>query len=176
MEWEYTGVAALPTPPPPDADPQTDHRRVIIDALRRYGTDSTRLGHAFSARNDLRPVDLLALVAIMSAERAGQPLTPGTLRPHLQLSSAGTSYVIDRLQDAGHVRRSRETSNDNRVVHLHHTQQGLHTAHSFFGPLGTATEQALAQFDERELDVIERFMTAVGTALHDYVQTLTEDC
>jgi DNA-binding MarR family transcriptional regulator len=72
----------------------------------------------FSSPHKLQPADLRALVAIMSAEGRGEPLTPGRLRDHLDLSSAGTSYVIDRLVQSGHVERRRDHPADNRLVHL----------------------------------------------------------
>ena len=61
----------------------------IIDALRRYGTDAGRLGHAFAELHGLQPADLRALVAIISAEGNGAPLTAGQLRAQLGLSSGG---------------------------------------------------------------------------------------
>jgi len=67
---------------------------------------------------DFYPADLRALVAIMSAEGNGTPLTAGQLREHLSLSSGGASLVIDRLERAGHIRRARDDPADNRVVHL----------------------------------------------------------
>ena len=57
---------------------------------------------------DFYPADLRALVAIMSAEGNGTPLTAGQLREHLSLSSGGASLVIDRLERAGHIRRARD--------------------------------------------------------------------
>ncbi len=54
----------------------------------------------------MHPTDLNALLAVMRAERAGAPLTPGRLGQHLGLSSGATTAVIDRLERAGHVQRS----------------------------------------------------------------------
>lgn len=147
---------------------------VIIDALRRYGTESTRLGQVFAAQHHLQTADLHALVAIMTAERDGSPLTPRVLRDHLGLSSGGTSYVIDRLEKAGHVRRSREDSRDNRVVHLRSTEQGISTARAFFSPLGVLTEAVLAGFDDAELGVIERFITAAADTVTEHLGHLGE--
>lgn len=157
---------------PTDADGRV--RWEIVDALRRYGTDSSRLGHAFAARHDLQPADVQALVAIMSAEGAGHPLTPGRLRMHLGLSSGGTSYVIDRLEKAGHVRRARDHPSDSRVVHLRYTHQGMATGMAFFGPLGQLTEAAMDQFNPAELAVVGRFLTAAADAMHDHLASLTE--
>jgi DNA-binding MarR family transcriptional regulator len=143
--------------------------RAIVDALRRYGTDSARLGHSFASLHQLQPADLQALVAIMTAEQDGEPLTPGQLSRHLGLSSGGTSYVIDRLAAAGQVRRSRDHPSDNRVVHLHHTDQGSAAAMAFFGPLAQAVDAVLDQFDDAQLETVRRFITGTAQAMHDHL-------
>jgi DNA-binding MarR family transcriptional regulator len=147
----------------------------IMDALRRYGTDAARLGHAFAGLHGLQPADLQALVAIMSAEGSGAPLTAGQLRQHLGLSAGGTSLVIDRLQAAGHIRRVRDHPSDNRVVHLRYTEQGVAAGTAFFGPLGDRTSAILASFSPAELAVISQFVTAAASALHDHVAALESE-
>lgn len=147
-------------------------RWAIIDALRRYGTDSARLGQEFAGLHHLQHADLQALVAIMSAEGSGQPLTAGQLRAHLGLSSGGTSLVIDRLEAAGHIRRVRDHPTDHRVVHLRYTEQGRATGVAFFGSLGERTNALLDQFSAAELQVIQRFLTGAADALHDQVRRL----
>jgi DNA-binding MarR family transcriptional regulator len=159
----------------PADDQPTQRRGAIIDALRRYGADAAKIGHLFAAQNHLQPVDLEALVAILGAERAGQPLTPGRLRGHLGLSSAGTSYVIDRLVESGHVRRSREHPTDHRVVHLRYTEAGQATALAFFGPLGERTEAVMDQFDDDELAVVARFMASAAAAMRRHAEDLAGD-
>ena len=144
----------------------------IIDALRRYGTDSARLSHAFAALHQLQAADVRALVAIMSAEGNGTPLTTGQLRDQLGLSAGGASLVIDRLQAAGHIRRARDHPTDNRVVHLRYTEQGMATGLAFFGSLGDQANAILNQFSPGELQVIGKFITAMADSMHHYVQSL----
>lgn len=152
--------------------PDGQLRWAIVDALRRYGTDGAKLGQVFAAQHDLRMPDLQALVAIMSAEGTGAPLTPGALREVLGLSSAGTSYVIDRLARAGHVQRHRDHPTDSRVVHLRYTEQGRDVALAFFGPLGQATETVMDGFSADELRVVSRFMDAACEAMRDHLGAL----
>lgn len=156
----------------PDDDDQARLRWSIVDALRRYGPDANKVGHLFAAQNKLQPVDLDALVAILGAEGSGEPLTPGKLKGRLGLSSAGTSYVIDRLVSSGHVRRSREDPADNRVVHLRYTEAGQATAMAFFGSLGRRTDAVLNQFSPDELAVIARFMTTMTATMRAHVESL----
>jgi DNA-binding MarR family transcriptional regulator len=152
------------------ADGEGRLRWTIIDALRRYGTDSGRLGHAFAELHRLQPADLRALVAIMSAEGHGTPLTAGQLREHLGLSSGGASLVIDRLEQAGHIRRARDHPADNRIVHLRYTDQGRATGLAFFGSLGERVHAILDQFTDDELHIIAAFITAMADSTHQQVQ------
>lgn len=154
------------------ADEQTRVRGSIIDALRHYGTDSSRLAHTFAALHHLQPPDVRALMAIMSAEGDGAPLTAGQLREHLGLSSGGTSLVLDRLQQAGHIERVRDHPTDNRVVHLRYTPQGMATGMAFFGPLSERTHAILDEFTAGELSVIQRFVTAAAASMHDQMESL----
>lgn len=147
-------------------------RRSIIDALQRYGTDSARLGHAFAELHRLQLADLRALVAIVSAEGNGTPLTAGQLREHLGLSSGGTSLVIDRLEQAGHIRRARDHPADNRVVHLRCTDQGRATGLAFVGSLDDRVNAVLDQVGEDELMVIRKFLTAMAESVHQQAQDL----
>ena len=144
----------------------------IVDALRRYGQDAARLGQVFAARNDLQQADLRALVAIMQAERAGAPLTPGRLREILRLSSGGTSVVVDRLERNGHVLRSRDHPADHRVVHLHQTPTGTATAEAFFRPLVARTRRLVEEFSPAEREVIARFLEASAAELSAHVSEL----
>ncbi len=157
---------------PPEGVVEPDPAWTIVDALRRYGSEATRLNAAFSARHELQPADVQALVAILSAEGSGEPLTPRALRAHLGLSSGGTSYVIDRLERAGHVRRHRDHPTDNRVVHLRHTEQGRATGSAFFGPLGARMREVMMRFDADELAVVARFLQGATDALGEHVRDL----
>jgi DNA-binding MarR family transcriptional regulator len=144
---------------------------MIIDLLRRYGTDAAAVGHAFSAAHGLQTSDLQALVAIMSAEGRGSPLSPKDLRPIIGLSSGGTSYVIDRLEGAGHIFRERSTT-DRRVVRLRFTDHGMATGLAFFGPLGARTEEVIDQFGDDELEVILRFLTGAVASMREHLDHL----
>jgi DNA-binding MarR family transcriptional regulator len=156
----------------PADDDRARIRWIVIDALRRYGTDSGRIGHAFAELHRLQAADLRALVAIMSAEGNGTPLTAGKLREQLNLSSGGASLVIDRLEQAGHIRRARDHPTDNRVVHLRYTDQGRATGLAFFGSLGDRAHAILDGFTDDELQVIARFITAMADSAHQHVQEL----
>ncbi|MGW7275830.1 MarR family winged helix-turn-helix transcriptional regulator [Streptomyces sp. NPDC054864] len=129
--------------------------------LRRMNGEINRLVHTFAAAQNLHPTDVLALAAILDADA---PLTPGRLREHLGLTSGAVTACLDRLERAGHVRRSRDTV-DRRVVHLHYEADARGVARSSFRPLADATSSALDRFGEGELEVVQRFLTAMNEEL-----------
>jgi DNA-binding MarR family transcriptional regulator len=142
-------------------------REEIVNLLRSYSIEAQHVGHAFAQRHGLHPTDLQALIAVMHAEGRGDPLTPGRLGEAIGLSSGATTAAIDRLERAGHLRRSRE-STDRRVVHLRYGEPGMALALGFFGPLGKRTDKVMADFSDEELALVRRFLSGMTEALVDH--------
>lgn len=151
----------------PRDTPRRRLERQIIDRLRWYVVQSEHVAHAFAHQHGLHPTDMAALIAIMEAEGGGEPLTPGGLSVRLRLSSAATTAVVDRLERAGHIRRSREDA-DRRRVHLRYAEAGMALAMGFFGPLGRLTDTVMAEFDDGELSTVQRFLDAMGATMEAY--------
>jgi len=139
-------------------------RDEIVSLLRTYSIEAQHVSQAFAQRHGLHHTDLRALIAIMHAERRGDPLTPGRLGEVLGLSSGATTAAIDRLERLGHLRRSRESA-DRRMVHLRYAEPGMALALSFFGPLGKRSDEVMAGFSDEELATVQRFMVGMNQAL-----------
>lgn len=139
----------------------------IIADLRTYSVDAQQIGHAFAARHGLGPTDLQALLAVMDAERGGDPITPGRLGEHLNLSSGSVTALIDRLERAGHIRRDRDTT-DRRKIFLRYAERGAQVAVEFFGPLGRRSEAVMDQFTEGELQIVARFLRVMVNSMRDH--------
>jgi DNA-binding MarR family transcriptional regulator len=142
-------------------------RRALVDLLNTYSSEAQHIGHAFANRNQLHATDMHALLAVMHAERDGNPLTPGRLGEAIGLSSGATTALIDRLEKGGHLRRSRESS-DRRVVHLRYADAGMELAMAFFTPLRPHTDAVLEQFSVDELRAVEKFLGGMTAALVTY--------
>ncbi|WP_436520269.1 MarR family winged helix-turn-helix transcriptional regulator [Actinoplanes sp. HUAS TT8] len=153
--------------PAGDAEERRRLRIRLVDLLNSYSSEANHIGHAFAGRNHLHGPDLHALLAVMHAERAGAPLTPGRLGETMGLSSGATTAMIDRLERDGHLRRTRE-STDRRVVHLRYADSGMALAQAFFTPLAPRTDEVMARFDTAELQVVERFVQGMVEALLGY--------
>ena len=142
-------------------------REEIVNLLRTYSVEAQHVGHAFAQRHGLHPTDLQALIAVMHAEGRGAPLTPGRLGEAIGLSSGATTAAIDRLERAGHQRRTRE-STDRRVVHLRYGEPGMALALEFFGPLGKRTDDVMAGFSDEDLALVRRFLQGMNEALAEH--------
>ncbi|MFF5172213.1 MarR family winged helix-turn-helix transcriptional regulator [Micromonospora sp. NPDC000089] len=143
----------------------------ITNELRLYSTEAQHVGHAFAGQHGLNATDLQALIAVMDAELAEDPITPGRLGEWLNLSSGSVTALIDRLERAGHIRRDRDTV-DRRKVLLHYADQGAALAMDFFGPLGRRTDQAMSGFTDEELAVVHRFMRAMVASMGEHREAI----
>lgn len=142
-----------------------DHAtRRVVELLQDYADRSQRLGHAFAAEHDLHRTDAQALLAVLRAERDGDPLTPGRLGGELGLSSGATTAAVDRLERRGHLHRRRDGP-DRRRVTLHHDPAGAAAGRAWFGPLARRIDDALADYSADDLALVTRFLEQMLDAL-----------
>nr|WP_091446738.1 MarR family transcriptional regulator [Micromonospora yangpuensis] len=132
--------------------------------LRRLLTHGQQAGAAFAQLHGLVDTDLRALIAVRDAESAADPLTPGRLADHLDLSPGSVTALLDRLERAGHLRRDRDGADRRRLL-LRDAVQGTSLAEEFRRPLDTAADAAMATLSDDELVVVSRFLAAVADGL-----------
>ena len=145
----------------------TSRRDRLVALLQDYAGEAELLGQVFAGRHGLHRTDLHALLAVLRAETAGDPLTTGALGERLGLTTGATTAVVDRLERAGHVRRSRESA-DRRRVTLRHGEAATTVGAAFFGPLGDRMDEVLHEFTDDELDAVSRFLAAMTTLIADH--------
>ncbi|MFD9128772.1 MarR family winged helix-turn-helix transcriptional regulator [Kitasatospora sp. NPDC059571] len=141
-------------------------RRAFGRLLQALASEMNLLGHDFAAAQGLHTTDVNALLAIMRASEPGSagPMTPGRLRDELALTSGAVTAVLDRLERAGHVHRSRDGA-DRRQVQVHYDQQAGSLAARWFTPVAEATDTVRAEFDEAELHTVARFLARMTEEL-----------
>jgi DNA-binding MarR family transcriptional regulator len=150
----------------PDRSPDRSRQRLeseFLLALRRSGAAMQLLGAASAERIGINVTDLncLNLLAL-----SGQ-LTAGELARETGLTTASITGVLDRLEEAGFVRRERDAHDRRRVVvHLDATR-GLRDVAPVFAPVIAAWRAATAQYTDEELALILGFQAQLERIMRD---------
>ena len=139
--------------------------------MRAITAQSDRIGRHFARQNDVNGTDFHALLHIMVAETAGEPLTAAQLRKRMDVSPAAITYLVDRMINAGHVRREPDPQ-DRRKTLLRYEEPGMALARSFFTPLGAELHTALTGLPDRDLEAAHRVFTAMVEAMATFESRL----
>jgi DNA-binding MarR family transcriptional regulator len=125
----------------------------ILAALRAIDSDMDRLDEAAAARlgvsrSDFRCLDILS---------RGKALTPGELATETGLTTGAVTALLDRLEDAGYVRRERDRKDRRRIL-VHPSERATNEVWPIFRGVAQDASRILSQFSDRELDSILRFL------------------
>jgi DNA-binding MarR family transcriptional regulator len=134
---------------------------------RAVTAQSDRIGRYFARQNNVSGNDFHALLHVMVAETAGKPLTMAQLRQRMDVSPAAITYLVDRMIEAGHVRRESDPG-DRRKALLRYEQTGMDLAQGFFTPLGAHLRAALADLPDEDLLAAHRVFTAMIASMSTF--------
>jgi DNA-binding MarR family transcriptional regulator len=151
-----------------ESDPRSQARNSVIAALFAFSAAQNELARLFARSRGMHTTDATAIVQIIEAEDLGQPLTPARLAERIALTSGATSILLNRLEEAGHIRRTRENT-DRRVVTLHSTPEIQRSADEFYEPLARRLGAALASQSRIDLEVVERVVGQLNSTMDDYL-------
>src|SRR5438067_7275840 len=110
--------------------------------------DSTVIDRVGINRTDWRCLDILGTRG---------PMTAGQLADAARLTTGAVTGVVDHLEEAGLVRRVRDTSDRRRVI-VEITDAVSRNAAPVYGPLMKDSDEALRVFDTAQLEVIADFV------------------
>jgi DNA-binding MarR family transcriptional regulator len=139
--------------------------------MRAVTAQSDRVGRYFARQHDVSGNDFHALLHVMVAETAGTPLTMAQLRQRMDVSPAAITYLVDRMIDAGHIRRESDPA-DRRKALLRYEASGMELAHHFFSPLGVHLRSALAELPDEDLLAAHRVFSAMIAAMSVFEDNL----
>ncbi|MGD9618779.1 MAG: MarR family winged helix-turn-helix transcriptional regulator [Mycolicibacterium sp.] len=137
---------------------------LIAGDVRALTAESDRIGHDFAGLHALTANDFRALLHVMVAETAGEPLTAGELGRRMGLSGAGITYLVERMETSGHLLRDSDPA-DRRKVMLRVAEHGMDVAGEFFAPLAAHTSAALAGLSDSDLVAAHRVFGALIDAM-----------
>ena len=147
-----------------------EHRERLLLGLRSFAGAYAELTRSFAAWLGLHATDARALVEILTAEDGGVPLSPARLAERVGLSSGATATLVNRLEAAGYVVRSREHA-DRRVVTLRAHATIAPAARDYFAPLARRLDEMLTGHRDEDLartgDLLGELETTMAAVLAD---------
>ena len=149
----------------PDAQ-VTPRRRLegeFMLAMRRAGSVMQLLGAAAAEKIGINVTDLNCL-NIMALRGS---MTAGELARATGLTTASITGVLDRLEEAGFVRRERDPQDRRRVVVRLAPGRGLHDIAGVFAPVIAAWRTVAAQYTDEQLETILAFQHQVEQIMRD---------
>lgn len=132
-------------------------RRAQLAALiRQYQRDTDAFDQAVAERLGLSRTDLRCLDLVLELTTTGTPATPRRLAEAAGLTPSTITSVLDRLERAGYLRRTREEANRRQVL-LQLTARFAEVAQEIFGPVAAEGTAQLAQLTDAEVDTLTAF-------------------
>jgi DNA-binding MarR family transcriptional regulator len=141
--------------------------KLMAADMRAVTAQSDRVGRYFARQHNVSGNDFHALLHVMVAETAGTPLTMAQLRQRMDVSPAAITYLVDRMIDAGHIRRESDPA-DRRKALLRYESSGMDLAHGFFAPLGVHLRAELAELPDADLLAAHRVFSAMIAAMSTF--------
>lgn len=154
-----------------DQHAPAQQRERVVQGLQAFASTRSELGRLFARSRHLHTTDAAAIVEILTAEERGRPLTPARLAERLALTTGATSTLLNRLEHAGHILRTREHS-DRRLVTLHSTPTVHETATAFFDPLIQQLDAAMSDYSGTDLDLVEELVDRLRSTMTAYMDTI----
>lgn len=96
--------------------PEVLQERELLRAVRRLQRAHEEMRRRACAEAGLNSTDMTALRLVIAAERSDAPLTAAALAAQLDISSASTAKLLNRLTAAGHLRRVRHPRDGRSVT------------------------------------------------------------
>ncbi len=142
--------------------------RPTVDLLRELSASLDALTNAASPHSGLNRTDMRALDII----NLQQGLTAGQLAGRLKLTTGAITGVLDRLERAGHARRTHDSEDRRRVV-VQPTAEARRSGSVVFRQLGRDLDELLGQYSDSERELIDDFLRSVVDVVSRRAESLS---
>jgi DNA-binding MarR family transcriptional regulator len=167
--WEVpwpTGVEASSWSPE-----RAELAMAFIAAIRKTGSLMHLMSQAAADRIGINATDLNCLNILSFS---GQ-LTAGELARATGLTTASITGVVDRLEQAGFVRRERDDADRRRVVIHLETPRAVATVAPVFGPMMGAWQRMAARYSDDDLRLIVGFYGQMEDIIREHLARLRQE-
>jgi DNA-binding MarR family transcriptional regulator len=133
----------------------------LQQAMQRNTMWTVLLHHTVAAKSGINVTDLQAL-NLLSLDG---PMTPGQLAQSMGLTTGGAiTAVVDRLEKAGYVLRSRDPD-DRRKVIVEPVRKKVDALSAYFGPIGRSVAERFAGYTDEQLELLLDFARTNNEAM-----------
>ena len=136
----------------------------LMAAMGRLRDVERKLAEAAGRYMKLNDTDMRALHFLIVARNTGEPATPSALARHLDITTASTTKMLDRLEHGGHVIR-RPHPTDRRAVLVEITAETALAAEQTVGRQQATRFRPAAELSTEERATVIKFLTATAEAL-----------
>lgn len=140
----------------------------FVSAIRRTGSLTHLMSQAAADRIGINATDLNCLNILSFS---GQ-MTAGDLAKATGLTTASITGVVDRLEEAGFVRRERDAADRRRVVVSLQVERSLRTVAPVFGPMMGAWSRLANRYTDDDLALIVDFYGQIEQIIRDHLARL----
>jgi DNA-binding MarR family transcriptional regulator len=144
--------------------------KAFAAAIRQTGSLMVLMTQAAADRIGINATDFNCLNILSFSGK----LTAGELARATGLTTASITGVVDRLEQAGFVRRERDAQDRRRVVIHLNAQRALGTIGPVFGPMLGAFQRLADQYTDDELQLIVEFYARLADVIRDHLTRLRE--
>ncbi|MBT2567485.1 MarR family transcriptional regulator [Arthrobacter sp. ISL-85] len=143
-------------------DGQLDYSAAVLKALRDYRAAETDIRRSTRDSMGMGETDILALRYLLRAQASGKQVVPRDLSKFLNITSASTTSLIDRLVASGHVRREAHPSDRRSVVVVPTVESD------------NEVRETLGAMHRRMMAVAEGLTAGEARVVVDFLQRMTE--
>ena len=141
----------------------------VIRSLRRVNLQGSLFGQTVAIRFGLTESDVEALEVLLDSGAS----TAGRLSELMGLTSGAVTRVIDRLEQAGYVRRVPDPTDRRRVI-IEVVPEQAAAVESTLDRVSVKSAAEIGHYSDAELAVINDFLTEVAAITRDEASALRD--
>lgn len=138
----------------------------VLNLLRRYRAAETAMRARTRTSMGMNESDLVALRFLLREQRAGRIVRPVDIARMLDISTASTTSLIDRLERGGHARREAHPT-DRRAGVVTPTVSSDDEVRETLGAMHRRMLGFVDELSDKERAVITRFLAGMTSAIEE---------
>lgn len=138
----------------------------VLNMLRRYRSAETAMRARTRASMGMNETDLVALRFLLREQKAGRIVRPIDIARMLDISTASTTTLIDRLERGGHARREPHPT-DRRAGIVVPTVSSDDEVRATLGAMHRRMLSLVDDLSDQERGVVMRFLVGMTAAIEE---------